>query len=492
MDPRVLDVIPREFLDRHTILPLFKVRNLLTVAVAEPSNVFLLDQLRELGRCDVQVVVASAKEIRRLLQLQTTAKPAVVVSEPDPTSPTELVALLETSLGQSTVEAVRTAESSVHKLLDHLLSRAVQEGAREVHVEPTERAVRIRFRTDGLMAKVVDLPRDAMTLVTARLKRLAHLSADVSPQPQHGRFQIHVDRRPWDVHINTLPLESGEKLVLKLADHTTAQLPLAQLGFSADNLQRLDAQLAHPRGLLLVSGPSGSGITTTLYAALHLLATVDRNVCTVESPIEFPLPLVTQCPVRGHTSTERHEILRSVLLQQPDVLMVSELADVLTAGLALQAAASGRIVLASLPALDTWSSLTWLLRMGLEGHLVGTATSAVLAQRLVRRVCSKCREADEIPKSLAPELERLSLKGATFVRGTGCVRCRNTGYAGRVALQELLILDDETRDLLSANPHPTALRSFAQQHPLTTLRTDGLRKAAEGLTSLAEVTRTLS
>jgi type IV pilus assembly protein PilB len=298
-----------------------------------------------------------------------------------------------------------------------------------------------------------------------------------------------MEGRPIDLRVSTLPMPFGEKVVIRVLDNQSINVALEDLGFSADNLEGFEAQLRHANGIALVTGPTGSGKSTTLYAALNSVSTIECNVCTVEDPIEFQLQLINQFQVNEKIGLSFAAVLRSLLRQDPDIIMVGEIRDAETARIAIQAALTGHLVFSTLHTNDACSTVTRLIDMGIEGYLLGASLNMVLAQRLCRRICSKCKKAYEPSKAMQLGMERMGIEMDEYFRGTGCKRCRQTGYAGRIAIHELLIVDDGLRELIAANPPMKAIRDYAQEQGMAPLRYDGLRKVKEGFTTVEEVYR---
>uniref|UniRef100_A0A7C2JZU7 Type II/IV secretion system protein n=1 Tax=Schlesneria paludicola TaxID=360056 RepID=A0A7C2JZU7_9PLAN len=486
-DPKIVDVLPREFIDKHAVLPLFRVRDTLTVALAEPSNVFLLDQLRELSKCQVQICLATAKDIRRTIQTYLPNAQVFVIDDIIEDVRYDAVELIEESIDDIGLGAELAGQSPIIRLVNYIIYTAVKEGASDIHIEPTGRQVRVRYRVDGILHKSLELPPHIAPAVSSRIKIMATLDISERRLPQDGRIQVMMERRPIDLRVSTLPLAHGEKVVLRILDNQCLHLSLSQLGFGAENLTRFQAQIARPNGIVLVTGPTGSGKSTTLYAAMNSVATVEKNVCTVEDPVEYQLPLVNQFQVNERIGLSFATVLRSLLRQDPDILMVGEIRDEETARIAIQAALTGHLVFSTLHTNDACSAVTRLIDMGVEEYLLAAALNGVLAQRLCRRICAKCRQPYEPPKSLLAAVARLGCEVTEFYRGAGCKRCRNTGFSGRIAIHEVLAIDDGLRELIAARPSLTALREYARSQGMSPLRHDGLRKVAEGLTTIEEV-----
>jgi len=488
-DPKTFDIIPREFVEKHTVLPLFRVRDMLTVAVAEPTNVFLLDQLRDLAKCDIQIAIASAKDIRRMVQTYLPNTRVFVIDDIIDNSQGDAVELIEEEISDIGFDTEVAGMSPIIRLVNYVVYNAVKDGASDIHIEPSERQLRVRYRVDGALYKALELPVHLAPAVASRIKIMANLDISERRLPQDGRIHVMMEGRPIDLRVSTLPMQYGEKVVIRILDNANINVSLSQLGFSTEILEEFSRQVEAPNGIALVTGPTGSGKSTTLYAALNAVSSMEMNVCTVEDPVEFQLQLINQFQVQEKIGLTFAAVLRSLLRQDPDVIMVGEIRDQETARIAIQAALTGHLVFSTLHTNDACSAITRLINMGVEGYLIGAALNMVLAQRLCRRICSRCKKVYEPPKAMQFAAEKMGLQIDEYHRGTGCKKCRNTGFSGRVALHELLVIDDTLREIITTNPSLQAIRAHAQEQGMHTLRYDGLRKVKEGLTTLEEVFR---
>lgn len=486
-DPKVVELLPRDFIDKHVVLPLFKVRDTLTVAVAEPSDVFLLDRLKAVARCDIQLAIASARDIRRTLQTYLPDSQVFVIDDINDDVQVDAVELIEESIDDIISVTELAGQGPIIRLVNHVIYSAVKEGASDIHIEPTERQIRVRFRVDGVLHKALELPGHVAPAVASRLKIMASLDISERRLPQDGRIHVMMEGRSIDLRVSTLPMAHGEKSVIRILDNRNVPLTLAQLGFSSENLERFQQNIQRPNGIVLVTGPTGSGKSTTLYAALNTVSTIEKNICTVEDPVEFQLPLVNQFQVNERVGLTFAGILQSLLRQDPDILMVGELRDVETARMAIRAGLTGHLVFSTLHTNDACSAVTRLVNMGVEGYLIGASLNAVLAQRLCRRICPKCKQAYEPPKAMKYVVHQMGLDINEFYRGAGCARCRNTGYAGRIAIHELLVLDEAMRESMNASATWQSVNEHARRSGMIPLRYDGLRKVKEGLTTIEEV-----
>ena len=499
-DQKAVELLPREFVDKHTVLPLYRVRDVLTVAVAEPTDVFLLDRLAEAVRraaadrgenanLDVQVAVATARAIRRTVQTYLPDRNVFVIDELLDDAAGDAVQLVETELEDVCTELTGEALSPIVKLVNQLFYQAVRDGASDLHIEPADGQLRVRYRVDGVLVAKPPLPAHVGAAVASRVKIMADLDISERRLPQDGRIQVRTEGRTVDLRVSTLPGTHGESVVVRVLDQRGVSLDLDKLGFSGEVLAPFREQLAKPNGIVLVTGPTGSGKSTTLYAALNVLRSVERNVCTVEDPVEYQMDLVNQFQVNEKIDLTFPKVLRSLLRQDPDVLMVGEIRDAETAKVAVQAALTGHLVFSTLHTNGACESVGRLADMGVPAYLLGASLNAILAQRLVRRVCPHCREKYNPHPAMRGACRRMGVEVEEFVRGRGCDLCRKTGFAGRIGIHELLVVDEPLRDLIAGGATLTRLTRFARTRGIAPLRFDGLRKVREGLTTIEEVLR---
>ncbi len=488
-DPKSFDSLPREFVEKNTVLPLFRIRNELAVAVAEPTNVFLLDRLREAAGCDVLPVVASAKDIRRMAQTYLPNTRVFVIDDIIDDAHTASVELIEEEIADIGAATEGAGQSPVIRLVNYLIYNAVREGASDIHVEPTERQLRVRYRVDGSLYKALELPAHLAPAIASRVKIMANLDISERRLPQDGRIQVLMEGRSIDLRVSLLPMPAGEKVVIRVLDAQAVRVDLRELGFSTEILEPFNEEIQAPNGIALVTGPTGSGKSTTLYAALNSITAMERNICTVEDPIEYHLDLINQFQVNDKIGLSFAAVLRSMLRQDPDVIMVGEIRDAETARIAVQAALTGHLVLSTLHTNSACAAVSRLIDMGVEGYLLGASLNMVIAQRLCRRICAKCKTAYEPPRAMRAAVEAMGLEINEFHRGVGCRNCRNLGFSGRIAIHELLRVDDPLRDLIGRSPSTQAIQEYAKSQGMAPLRYDGLRKVREGVTTIDEVLR---
>jgi len=488
-DPRIIEILPREFLEKHQVLPLFLVENVLTVAVAEPANVFLLEEIERASGKRVQVVAATAHDIRATLQTYLPSQSVFVIDDIIEEVSFEEFKLTEQQAPDLSSLEQAAGDSPVVKLVNYCIYNAVKEGASDIHIEPGERTLRVRYRIDGRLTEKLRPPYPMHAAVVSRIKIMAGLDIAERRLPQDGGIRVMMDKRPIDLRVSTLPSKYGEKVVMRVIDNERGAVNLERLGFSYDTLKQWRRLISLPNGILLVTGPTGSGKSTTLYASLAELNRPDVNICTVEDPIEYALPGITQTQVNDKIGLTFATALRALLRQDPDILMVGEIRDGETARIATQAALTGHLVLSTLHTNDAPSAITRLYNLGIEPYLVGATIAGVLAQRLVRKLCQTCREQYQPPPTELRQIERFVGPVETLWRPRGCPRCRNRGYTGRIGIYELLVPDDAMFDKISQGAGLNEIREAAKACGMKPLRVDGMEKVKAGLTTLEEVFR---
>ncbi len=488
-DPTVVDVLPREFLEKHSVLPLFKVRDTLTVAVAEPANVFLLEEIARQTRCEVQVVVGTARDIRNTLETHLPQANVFVIDDIVGDLDSGDLALVEERADDIADMEAFSDDSPIIRVVNHLIYSAVREGASDIHIEPDENAVRVRYRVDGRLYEKMRVPHKMLPALVSRVKIMAALDISERRLPQDGGIHVLMESRPVDLRVSTIRSRAGEKVVIRVIDNSNVLVNLEKLGFSYETLKLWRRVIEVPNGIVLVTGPTGSGKSTTLYSVLRELNDDEVNICTIEDPVEFNLSWVNQFQVNEKIGFTFSAALRSLLRQDPDIIMVGEVRDAETARIAVQAALTGHLVLSTLHTNDAPGAITRLLNIGVEPYLVSASVEGVLAQRLVRKICNNCKEPYEPPVNVRRAVERLAGEAGAFYRGKGCSKCRNTGYSGRIGIFELLVPNDGMRDRITAAASVNELRALAAQAKMVCLREDGMAKVKAGITTVEEIIR---
>jgi type IV pilus assembly protein PilB len=497
----ILALVPAAAARKARIVPLDHAGGTLTIATSDPTNVVALDDLKFLTGSHIEAVFATGMAIVDALDRYY---PAAMVPAADPMPPeageltvsdASSVQLLDDTEEGASENTTRGEEAPVITLVNLVLRSAVAKGASDIHIEPYDNDYRIRFRIDGILHHVMTPAASLRDAVTSRIKIMARLDIAEKRLPQDGRIKIRVRQegasREIDVRVSCLPTLFGEKIVMRLLDRSKLMLDMTGLGFESESLARLVAAIARPCGMVLVTGPTGSGKTSTLYSAIARLNTSRVNIMTAEDPVEFNLTGVNQLQVRDQIGLTFAAALRGFLRQDPNVILVGEIRDFETAEIAIKAALTGHLVLSTLHTSDAPGTVTRLINMGIEPFLVASSLNLVCAQRLVRRICPRCRTADAVSP---PALEQAGFSARTARevrpwRGPGCGRCNGTGYAGRVGLYEVMEITDGMRELIQLGTPEMDLRRYAIEEGMITLRASGLRKIADGVTSLEEVLR---
>jgi len=489
-DAKALETLPREFLEEHTILPLFKVYSVLTVAVSEPTNVFLIDEMERISGCKVQVVCATTKDIKATIQNYLPAANVFVIDDIMEDEGLEDFTLIEKCTADiSNLEEI-AGQSPVVKLVNYLLYNAVRENASDIHIEPDDKKLRVRYRVDGRMYEKMQPPHQMHSALVSRIKIMAELDIAQRRLPQDGGIHVLAEGRQIDLRVSIMPGSFGEKVVIRIIDPQKVLFNFESLGFTYENLQRFRELIQSPNGIVLVTGPTGSGKNTTLYGALAELNNEEVNICTVEDPVECNIAGINQFQVNDSVGFRFSTALRSLLRQDPDIIMVGEIRDKDTANIAVQAALTGHLVLSTLHTNDAPGAVTRLLDLEVAPYLVSASLIAVLAQRLVRKICPACKTEYEPPGSIKKLVEKIGGKVEKFYRGLGCKKCRNTGHAGRIAIHELFVPDDEIMEMINDQASLKKLRSKALQKGMFPLQADGIEKIKAGIVSTEEVLRT--
>src|SRR3954447_22759244 len=488
-DPKVIAVLPKEFLEKHQVLPLFLVDRLLTVAVPEPANVFLVEEIERLSCYQVQVVAATVRDIRATLQAYLPNESVFVIDDIiEDVNPEEFTVIDQPVQDITNVEQM-AGDSPVIKLVNYCIYTAVKEGASDIHIEPGDNLLRIRYRIDGRLAEKLRPPFQMHAAVTSRVKIMAGMDISERRLPQDGGIHVMMDKRPVDLRVSTMPGKSGEKVVIRIIDNDKASVNLEKLGFGYETLKQWRKLIALPNGILLVTGPTGSGKSTTLYACLQEMNRDDVNICTVEDPVEYNLAGVNQFQVNEKAGFSFASALRSLLRQDPDILMIGEIRDIETARLAVQASLTGHLVFSTLHTNDAPAAITRLFNIGVEPYLVSASVAGVLAQRLVRKLCQACKEQYEPTINERRQIEKVTGPIEKLFRAKGCPRCRQLGYTGRIGIYELFVPDDEMLDKISAGAPLNDIREHARKTGMKPLRVDGIEKVKAGITTLEEVYR---
>lgn len=472
--PGLIDLLPRATVERHWVVPVFSGDGEITFATSDPSRLELFDWLGRELKSQILIVVATSPEVRGAIQR---------LYEPILPPGTNLRA---EAGDEVSAEALREATG----IFDHLVARGSELGASDIHIEATEKGTCLRFRIDGVLRVLDDLPVDSHSALVSRVKILAQLDISERQAPQDGRIKMKLGDRPVDLRVSVLPTIFGEKVCCRILDNTKACLPLAELGFEAQQLLTFQKMIRVPYGLLLVTGPTGSGKSTTLYGALNTVRSPELNIVSVEDPVEYQLPGINQVQVNSKRGLTFAGALRSILRQDPNVVLIGEIRDRETGIIAAEAALTGHLVMASMHTNDAASAITRLTEMGIEPYLVAPSLIGVIAQRLIRRVCLECKETYRPTESELLGLGLPNVPEATlFSRGKGCGACQRTGYRGRTAVREILEIDESLRQQIGQGESAEELRRTAWASGFRSMRFQALRRLFEGITTAPEVIR---
>ena len=489
-DAKTLEILPREFLEEHIVLPLFKVRNELTIAVNEPTNVFLIDEIERMSGCKAHLVCATTRDINATLQTYLPSANVFVIDDIIDDEGLEDFTLIENIAQDITNLEEIAGQSPVVKLVNYLLYNAVRENASDIHIEPGDKKLRVRYRVDGKMYEKMRPPHQMHSAIVSRIKIMAELDIAQRRLPQDGGIHVLVEGRPIDLRVSVMPGNFGEKVVIRVINPQKILLNLESLGFAYENLKLFRKVIQSPNGMILVTGPTGSGKNTTIYAALAELNSEEVNICTVEDPVECNMSGINQFQVNSAAGFEFSTALRSLLRQDPDIIMVGEIRDKATANIAVQAALTGHLVLSTLHTNDAPGAVTRLLDLDVAPYLISASLIAVLAQRLVRKICPNCKTEYEPPTALKKVVKQLGSEVEKFYRGVGCKKCRNTGYAGRIAIHELFVPNEEIMEMISEGVSLKKLRDKTIKNGMVPLQADGIEKVKAGIISIEEVLRT--
>ena len=491
IDGTVIKLIPSEIAQKHQVIPINRTGNVLTVAMADPSNIFAIDDIKFMTGFKVEPVVAAETSIRNSINKYYDSA-GLVEDIMKGFDDKDVEALTEAEDNINAADLGKAAEDApVVKLVNLILTDAIKKGASDIHIEPYEKTFRVRYRIDGVLYDVMQPPTRLKAAITSRIKIMSQLDIAERRLPQDGRIKIKMSGREMDYRVSTLPTLFGEKVVLRLLDKGNLQLDMTKLGFGPEALADFERGLLLPYGMVLVTGPTGSGKTTTLYSALNRLNKVDPNIMTAEDPVEFNLAGINQVQTKAEIGLTFAAALRSFLRQDPDVIMVGEVRDYETAEIAVKAALTGHLVLSTLHTNDAPSTISRLLNMGVEPFLVAASTNVIVAQRLARRVCQSCRAVAPVPPDGLTNVGFGAEEAATLktFKGSGCVTCSETGYKGRVALYEVMLIKDNIKEAILQGASAMELRELGRQNGMLTLREAGLQKIREGMTTVEEVLR---
>lgn len=464
VDQSIIELIPEKLARRYRTVPLFRIKDTLTVAMEDPLNVIAIDELGSVTGMEIDPCISTSEDMSLALRRYYGG---------------------DSELSLDGEEG--TEEGKVIKFVQEMIRQAVDEKASDIHIEPDADVLRVRFRVDGVLKEVTSQPKSVHPAVASRIKVLSDLDIAEKRLPQDGRFQMKIQDRILDLRVSTFPTIHGENVVLRVLDKKSAVLRLDDLGLSLRDLEVLTSMIAKPNGMILVTGPTGSGKTSTLYAVLQKINTIDRDIATLEDPVEYILPMIRQTQINEDVGLTFAKGLRSLVRQDPDVIMVGEIRDRESAEIAVRSALTGHLVLSTVHTNDAVGAIVRLLDMGVEPFLLASSLLGIVAQRLLRRICPRCKEPYSLPGKTAAEL---GLSPETrFFAGKGCRRCGETGYSGRLAIFEVVEVNEALRNMVVGGADMEAIRAAARKGGTRSLREDGIDKAMKGLTTVDEVIR---
>ncbi len=497
IDPQLAKLVPEKLARKHQIVPVSKIGTTLTLAIVDPFNIFAIDDISILTQCKVDCVISTEKDIVEALDRVYVNESENMSAIASTIGSDEDLEVVKNQEAEEEVSATATAgsEAPIVKIVDLMLREALKKRASDIHLEPFETRVRVRYRIDGALQEALTIPKKNQNAVVARLKIMTKLDITEHRIPQDGRFKIRLQDKEVDFRVSFLPVHFGTKVVMRILDKTALSFGLEHLGFMPRTLEKFQNAIDKPFGMILITGPTGSGKSTTLYSILSQLNTPERNIITIEDPIEYQVKGITQIQTKADIGMDFANGLRAILRQSPDVVMVGEIRDSETADIAIKASLTGQLVLSTLHTNDASGAMTRLVDMRVEPFLIASSVILVAAQRLCRKVCQNCRERVQIPEEvftkLGVSLDALGpeYKKREFYQGKGCDKCAQTGYRGRVAVLEALVIDDTIRDMVVRRASAFEIKEHAVKQGMLTLREDALCKLCQGITTLDEVIR---
>ena len=492
LEDKLAEILPEDFLRKNTIYPVKKENNKLVVAMANPTNVFLIDEIQMRAKQTIKPVLALKDEIEEAIRRFEDTKSSVTQQNVD-----SILSELEgdSDITEGEIEDIESGLSSesapIIRIVNAIISKAIKMGASDIHIEPYMKIVRVRLRVDGVLMEIKQIPKSVSNPIVSRIKIMSDLDIAEKRLPQDGRFRIRSGGRDIDFRVSTLPTIYGEKIVMRILDKGNLKINLEEFGLEKDELEKIHKALSSPYGMILVTGPTGSGKSTTLYSCLNRLNTPDVNISTAEDPVEYELMGINQVHCKSEIGLDFASALKSFLRQDPDIIMVGEVRDKETAEICIKAALTGHLVLSTLHTNDAPGSIHRLMNMGIEPFMISSSLVMIIAQRLARKSCPFCREEKSYPKQTfqALELDYDRYRDKKYYAGVGCPKCNGTGYKGRIGLYEIMVIDDDLRDLISKGANTTVLMDKAIENGMRTLRAQALRKAEIGDLTLEEVLR---
>jgi type IV pilus assembly protein PilB len=488
--PEILRIIPKQVASHYLVLPVSKIGNTLTLAMADPLNIFAVDDLKSLTNMVIKPVISSESEIKRAISRHYEGEGAEVV---DMLQESEEDLDIEIGMRRNQDEGVEVDEKMpVINIVNNIITEGLKRRASDIHLEPYEDILRVRYRIDGELREALEIPKKYQNALIARLKIMSNMDITEKRLPQDGRFKIEFEKKDIDFRVSCLPITYGEKMVLRALDKSNLSVGLEKLGFLPEPLDLFNKAITKPYGMILVTGPTGSGKSTTLYSILNKINNPDVNLMTIEDPVEYQIEGITQVQVKPEIKLTFANGLRSILRQSPDVIMVGEIRDSETADIAIKSSLTGLLIFSTLHTNDAAGAITRLIDMGVEPFLIASSLILTVAQRLCRRVCPECREQYKVPKEALSKLDIKTDKEIVGYKAVGCKKCNQTGYLGRMGTLEVLEIDDTIKDMILEHASSDEIKEYAKSKGMKTLRENAIQKFLKGQTTVEEVIRITS
>lgn len=492
LDIKLVELLSDDFIRKNQVIPIRKENNKLLVAMADPTNVFMIDEIQLRTKQVIKPALAMKNEIEEAIEFLDQSKSSETAKNVD-----DILAEFEEPNGEidDDIEDLESGLSSqsapIIRVVNAIISKAVRMEASDIHIEPYQKIVRVRVRVDGVLAEIKEIPKSVLNAIVSRVKIMSDLDIAEKRLPQDGRFRIKSAGRDIDFRVSTLPTVYGEKIVMRILDKGNLRMDLKELGYEEDELKKIYKGISMPYGMVLVTGPTGSGKSTTLYSCLNYINTVDKNISTAEDPVEYELHGINQVHCKQEIGLDFASALRSFLRQDPDIIMLGEIRDRETAEISIKAALTGHLVLSTLHTNDAPGAIHRMINMGIEPFMISASLVMVIAQRLARSICPYCKEEKKYDMKTfqALELDYEIYKNKTYYVGKGCPKCNGTGYKGRTGIYEIMVVDEDLRDLISKGVNTSILTQKAIENGMNTLRMQALKKAEKGIITLEEVLR---
>lgn len=495
IDPEVVKLIPEKIAKQYRVIPVSKIGNTITLCMVDPLNIFAIDDIKILTSYNIDPVISTDKEVADAIQNYYGAESSQLsqilkeVKEAEESDPMEVASTESEEIVDIEEAAKQSKVAPIVKVVNLMITEALENRASDIHVEPQEDSLRIRYRIDGTLRKAFSLPKKDQNAVVTRLKIMSGLDITEWRIPQDGRFRIRMRDKEVDFRVSVLPASHGSKVVMRALDRTSLSIGLSKLGYLPGPLKAFEEAIKKPYGMILVTGPTGSGKSTTLYSIITQLNTPEKNIVTIEDPVEYQVEGITQIQVNPEIKFTFATGLRSILRQTPDIVLIGEIRDFETADIAIKASLTGQLLFSTLHTNDACGAITRLIDMGVEPFLVTSSLVAVAAQRLCRKICPNCKEPYEVTPAVLKRLGIKPAKDTVFYHGKGCGKCNDTGYLGRMGTLEILLIDDTIRDMVIKGSSSDEIREYAVSHGMKTLRDNAFKKALAGLTTIEEVLR---